>query len=176
MRTNLFLPFIGVLPMVMASIGYGDIHVVEHTAQKKSCSCKATAASTRLTPKDVVKLAGNGQIQPKSQVLPVCPAELDELCTQTGQYYQTWCKSGGLFYTCERTDPDTDNDGDGTFGELHFIMRRLITTYHCTSQNYTVCGWWEADPIGVGSGQQKCCSNTTSEPSCPAGSCDPGHA
>jgi hypothetical protein len=104
---------------------------------------------------------------PLSPLLPECPEGLSENCTLQSTSEVFWCKSGGVFFTCETTG---DNDSDGIFGELHFWMHRYDQYYQCYTGNYIVCGDWQPAMV-PGQSQQKCCSNTTEPPACPPGSC-----
>lgn len=101
----------------------------------------------------------------------VAKADVEQLCTLTSTTLETWCASGGIFAYCET---DGDNDGDGIYGEPHFMQKRYILTYNCTTGPYVVCGDWTPMKIGGGSsGQDVCCKTTAPQPPCPANSCPP---
>ncbi len=172
MLKSLYIVFAGI-PLVISSLASTGISNPKLPEPTKECPCSKDAP---LPVGSVANMKAELNKKTPLTVIPMCPINLTTLCAVTGTETQEWCKPGGVFRTCENTD--TDNDGDGTLGEAHFKMSRVITTYHCNvippaQADYKVCGDWQHVKIGVGSQQDACCQSITTETPCPAGACYP---
>lgn len=160
MKIAPFFAILGTLPAVPLCLGSDMMtqQTLSNPTSTGGCACNSVSVAES-------KSSGVSAFV----VTPACPASLEELCTLTSTSRVTWCRAGGLLFDCE--EPNTNNDGDSTFGERHFLLERFDRTYHCATGNYTRCGTFVNVKIGTGSKQDECCSTYQDEPPCPSGSC-----
>ncbi|OWU65016.1 MAG: hypothetical protein CBB60_006855 [Armatimonadetes bacterium Cent15-Ar3] len=160
---KIILMLMSAVPLVtLATLAPSTTSTATTKAKSVKCGCTLAEQNEYVAAQERVS-----NIQPLVKAC-IDKADLDLLCQQGPTTMETWCASGGIFQTCET---DTDKDGDGIVGEPHFMQKRYLIKYTCTTGTFYVCGnWMPMKDNSGGSNQDVCCSTSTAPPACPPNS------
>ncbi len=160
MKTLIIFAIAGALPLPLLGLSQPKLESPNLNQNDLGCGCSVEPAQTGSED-------ANGRVaRNPTPARPPCPPFVD--CVKTNTVNQTWCASGGIFQTCET---EGDNDGDGIWGENHFLQGRTLEYWNCYTSNYVVCPPWQGLTVPGHPNQDQCCATSGSEPGCPTGSC-----